>query len=86
MGVCNTYNIFQKKISELFDGFDMVCAYIDDVQVINKINCEYHLKSLYRVLQRFTEAGLKLNAEKSFFGKIETGYLDLWVSNNRVRP
>ena len=31
MGVCNGPNIFQEKISELFDGFDMVCAYIDDV-------------------------------------------------------
>ena len=36
MGVCNSPVIFQKKISELFDGFDMVRAYIDDVIVLTK--------------------------------------------------
>ena len=35
MGVCNSPDIFQENISELFDGFDMVRAYIDDVLVIS---------------------------------------------------
>ena len=38
MGVCNSPDIFQEKISELFDGFNMVRVYIDDVLVINKNN------------------------------------------------
>ena len=37
MGVCNSPDIFQEKIYELVDGFDMVRAYIDDVLVITKI-------------------------------------------------
>ena len=69
MGVCNSPNIFQEKISELFDGFDMVHAYIDDVLVITKNNFEDHLKALGRFLKRLTEAGLKVNVEKSFFGQ-----------------
>ena len=75
MGVCNSPNIFQENISEIFDGFNMVCAYIDDVLVITKHNFKDHLKALDRVLQRFEEAGLKVNAEKSFFGQTETEYL-----------
>ena len=64
MGVYKSPKIFQEKISELFDGFDMVCAYIDDVPVITKNNPEDHLKDLERVLKILAEAGLKSNTEK----------------------
>ena len=46
----------------------MVRAYIKDVLVIPKNNSEDNLKSLDRVIQRLAEAGLTVNAEKSFFG------------------
>ena len=72
MGVCNSSYIFQGKISKLFEGFDMLRAYIDDVLVVTKNNFKKHLKSLYRVLQRLAQGWLKVNAEKSFFGKTET--------------
>ena len=57
MGVCNSPDIFQDKISEIFDGFDMVCGYIDDVLVITKNNIEDHIKSLDMVPRRLVEAG-----------------------------
>ena len=79
MGVCNSPDIFQEKISELYDGFDMVHAYIDDVLVIPKDNLEDHLKDLDRVLQRLAEAGLKVSAEKSFLGRTETEYIGFCV-------
>ena len=56
MGVCNSPYIFQEKISEIFDGFDMVRVYIDDVLIIAENNFEDHLKVSYRVLQRLAEA------------------------------
>ena len=56
MGVYNCPDIFQKYISQLFDGFNMVGASIDE-----------HLKDLYRVIQTLAEAVLKVNAERSFF-------------------
>ena len=36
MSVCNSPDIFQEKISELFKGFDTVRAYINNVLVITK--------------------------------------------------
>ena len=45
MGVYNSPDIFQENISEQFDGFNMVCAYIDDVLVITKNNFESYLKA-----------------------------------------
>ena len=86
MGVCNSPDIFQEKISELFEGFDNVRAYIDDILVINKGDFADHLQALEKVLQRLAEAGLKVNADKSFFGRSETEYLGFWVSRNGIRP
>ena len=63
----------------------MVRVYIYDVLVITKYDFKYHIKSLYRVIKILTEVGLKLNAEKSFFGKIETKYIGFWLSNNLLR-
>ena len=37
IGVCNTPDIFQEKISELFKRFDIVCTYIDDVLLKTKV-------------------------------------------------
>ena len=85
MGFCNSPNIFQENIFELFEGFDMVRVYIDDVLVIIENNFDDHLKDLYKVLQRLVEAGLKVNAGKYFFGQTKTEYLGFWVSNIGVR-
>ena len=69
IGVCNSPNIFQEMIYKLFDGFDMVRAYIDDVLIITKNNFNDPLKALDKVLQRIAEAGLKLNAENPYSDK-----------------
>ena len=31
MGLCNSPDVFQERMSELFDGFEHVRAYIDDI-------------------------------------------------------
>ena len=46
MGVYNSHNTSQEMISELFEGFDMVRAYIDDAPVITNNNFKDHLKAL----------------------------------------
>ena len=84
MGVCNSPDIFQEKISKNFDRFDTVRESIDDVIIITKDNFTDHLKSLDKVIQKLMEAGLKVNTENSFFGRTETEYLGLWVSKNGV--
>ena len=64
----------------------MVRAYIDEILIITKYNFKEYLKSWDRVLKRSAEAGLKVNAEKSFFGRTQTEYLSFWVRNIGVRP
>ena len=64
MGGYNRPDIFKRKISELFKGFDTVGAYKDNVLIITKKGFIDHLKELEKVVQKTAEAGLKVNAEK----------------------
>ena len=67
MGLCNSPDIFQEKMNELFTGFEYVRAYIDDLLVISNSSFDDHLDKLDKVFQKLKEAGFKVNAEKSFF-------------------
>ena len=52
MGLCNSPDIFQEKMNELFEGLDFVRAHIDDLLCLSKETFEDHLKKLERVLKR----------------------------------
>ena len=86
MGVCNSPDVFQEKMSELMQGLEFVRAYIDDLLVLTKSDWDDHLNKLSTVLNRIALAGLKINANKSFFGKTETEYLGFWISRTGIRP
>lgn len=86
MGVCNSPDIFQEKILELFEGIEFVRAYLDDLLILTKGDWNDHLGKLETVLNRIANAGLKINAEKSFFGRSETEYLGFWITRDGIRP
>jgi Reverse transcriptase (RNA-dependent DNA polymerase) len=67
MGLCNSPDIFQEKMSVLMVDLEHVCAYIDDLLIISKGSFQEHLQNLDKVLQRLQQAGLKINATKSWF-------------------
>ena len=60
----NIPNIFQEKISKLFERFYMARAYIDYVLLIPEHEFLDHLKSWGVFLQKLAESGLKVNADK----------------------
>ncbi len=86
MGLCNSPDIFQEKMSSLFGDLEYVRAYIDDILCITKGDWDDHLQKLRVVLQRLREAGLKVNAKKSFFGRSELEYLGYWITRDGVQP
>ena len=61
MGLCNSPDIFQEKMNELFADLEVAKAYIDDLLIITKGSLQDHLDNLEIVLQRLQEAGLKVN-------------------------
>ena len=49
MGLCNSPDIFQEKMSELMDDLEFVHTYIDDLLCITKGTFDDHLEKLERV-------------------------------------
>ena len=86
MGLCNSPDIFQEKMNELFQGLDYVRAYIDDLLVLSKGTFQDHLQKVDRVLSTLESAGLKVNAKKSFFARSELEYLGYWISRTGIQP
>ena len=86
MGLCNSPDIFQEKMSTLMQDLEFVRAYIDDLLAITNSSFDDHLEKLDVVLARLREAGLKVNATKSFFARTELEYLGYWITRNGIRP
>lgn len=86
MGLCNSPDIFQEKMSELMEGLNFVRTYIDDLLVITNGSFEDHLSKLDSVLERVEAAGLKVNAGKSFFCQAELEYLGYWITREGILP
>ncbi len=86
MGLCNSPDIFQEKMNELFQGLDFVRAYIDDLLCITKGDLDDHLGKLDGILTRLGEAGLKINDKKSFFASGALEYLGYWITRDGIQP
>ena len=86
MGLCNSPDIFQEKMSELMDGLEFVRTYIDDLLCITKGTFDDHLDKLERVFARLQQAGLKVNARKSFFAREQLEYLGYWITREGIQP
>src|SRR5687767_4645404 len=86
MGLCNSPDIFQEKMSELMAGLGFAKAYLDDLLIISKEDFNEHLEQLEATLTRLSEAGLKINASKYSFYETELEYLGYWITQNRIRP
>jgi hypothetical protein len=84
MGLCNSPNIFQEKVSTLMEGLKFIHAYINDLLVLSKGSFEDHLLKLKLVLQCLQKAGLKVNAKKSFFACPELEYLGYVINHAAV--
>jgi Reverse transcriptase (RNA-dependent DNA polymerase) len=86
MGLCNSPDIFQEKMSTLFSDLEFIRTYIDDLLVITKSDWQDNLRHLDIIFKCLQEAGLKVNARKSFFGKEELEYLGYWISRAGIQP
>ena len=86
MGLCNSPDIFQEKVSELMEGLEFVRAYIDDVLITTSHSFQDHLEKLEEVFRRLKKAGLKVNAKKSFFARGELEYLGYWITRDGIQP
>jgi transposase InsO family protein len=86
MGINCAPDIFQERMSDLMAGLDFVRTYLDDLLVISTGTFTQHLQHVQLVLQRLSDAGLRVNADKSTFCAVEIEYLGFWITRHGVRP
>ena len=86
MGLCNSPDIFQEKMGTLMHDLEYVRAYIDDLLILTSGDLTDHLDKLEEVFKRLREAGLKVNANKSFFARGELEYLGYWITRGGIQP
>jgi len=86
MGLCNSPDIFQGKMSELMDGLAFVRTGIDDLLCLTKGTFSDHLEKVELVLQRLQKAGLKVNVTKSFFAPSQLEHLGYWIARTGIKP
>jgi putative transposase len=86
MGLCNSPDIFQERMYEIFSDLEYIHVYIDDLLVTSCSTFEEHLQKLELVFSRLSEAGLKINTNKSHFAVSEIEYLGYWITRNGIQP
>jgi hypothetical protein len=86
MGNSSSADIFQERMTALMRGLEFVRRYIDDLLIVSKNTYFDHLFKLDEVLRRIRQAGVKVNAEKSFFAKSELECLGCWVTRKGIQP
>ena len=64
MGLCNSPDIFQEYMSEIFVGLDTVRVYINELLHVTKDSWTENLTVLEEIFTRLQKAGLKVNASK----------------------
>jgi hypothetical protein len=67
-------------------NLEYVHTYIDDCLIITEGSWHDHLQKLDEVLCHLQDAGLKVNATKSFFGRPGVEYLGYWVTHDGIQP
>jgi hypothetical protein len=77
---------FQAEMGNLMASLEYVHGYIDDLLVITKGGLDDHLVKLEAVFIRLRDAGLNVNAAKSFFCTAETEYLGNILTRGGVKP
>jgi putative transposase len=71
---------------EIFSDLEYVHVYIDNLLVTSCSTFEEHLQRLKLVFSRLSEAGLKINANKSHFAVSEIEYLGYSITRNGIQP
>ena len=86
MGIKLAGDAFQQRMNDLLGHLPFVRCYLDDVLIVTKTNWADHLTAINTVLETMATAGLKVNAEKSFFGRKQLDYLGYRISQEGIRP
>jgi hypothetical protein len=86
MGIADSPDIFQVKMSELIESLEYVQAYLDDLLCISRSSLEDHPEKIEEVLRHLCNVGLKVNAEKLPLCALEIEYLGFILTRDGIQP
>ncbi|KAK3739921.1 hypothetical protein QZH41_004932 [Actinostola sp. cb2023] len=84
-GVASAPAIFQSTMDQILQGIPRVVCYIDDI-LVTAPNHSEHLQILEAVLQRLTQYGVQLKAEKCSFMQDQVQFLGHLIDAEGVHP
>ena len=84
-GVSSAPSIFQRVIDSLFQGMPHVLCYLDDILITGSSDNQ-HRETLEKVLQKLSEAGIRLKKSKCEFMKDSVVFLGHKVDAHGVHP
>jgi len=84
-GISTAPSLWQKAMSQIFQGLQGVIVFIDDILVTGRTR-EEHTRNLYNVLDRLRQAGLRLKRSKCMFFQKSLEYLGHVISKEGIRP
>ena len=84
-GISASSDIFNQKVTEIFEGTTGVTAIVDDILIYGQTRQE-HDSNLRSVLKRAQIKGIKLNPEKCVIGVTEVPFFGHLITSNGLRP
>jgi len=84
-GLKNAVAYCTRLMKKVFEGFENVVVYVDDLLVFGKDKKE-HDENLERVLRRIGEVNLSLNKRKCNFGQRKISFLGYTIEDGKIRP
>ena len=73
-------------MNDLFNWFEFICAYIEEMLILTKRDWIDHLQKAELMLNILKEKELKCNIENYLFGQTEMEYLGFWVTRDGFKP
>lgn len=84
-GICSGPSIFQRRMCDLLAGIDGVIVWLDDILVAGP-SAEVHDERLGVVLQRLSDAGLRVHPTKCQIGRKDIQYLGFNLDKDGITP
>ena len=84
-GLNSANEVFQKRVSQVYDGLEGVIVTFDDILIYSR-NPEEHYRMLTKVFERTREYGVKLNRQKCKFMLDAVTYLGHTISRFGIMP
>lgn len=84
-GVASAPAIFQRTMENLLQDVDGVAVYLDDILISGKDEAD-HAEKLRTVLERLSQAGLRLKRQKCIIGAKEVEYLGHKITEKGIQP